>query len=206
MPAPAAPHPLLMAALPRPPPALPRARLSPIEPLARAAVHSRRTTVEFVVTVEIPQGSRNKYEMDHQLHRIRLDRLLFTSTKYPADYGYVEGTLGRDGDPLDALVLVGEPTFPGCTVECRAVGMFVMKDEHGPDEKVLCVPAHDPRHAGVQDIDDIPEFDRLEITHFFEVYKDLEPGKSVEGSHWEGRDQAYAEIDASRARAAEAGV
>ncbi|MEU9244460.1 inorganic diphosphatase [Streptomyces sp. NPDC048385] len=158
--------------------------------------------MEFDVIVEIPQGSRNKYEMDHQLHRIRLDRLLFTSTQYPADYGYIENTLGRDGDPLDALVPVGEPTFPGCTIECRAVGMFIMKDEHGPDEKVLCVPAHDPRYAGVQDITDVAEFDRLEITHFFEVYKDLEPGKSVEGSHWEGREQAYAEIVASRERAA----
>ncbi|MEU7381043.1 MULTISPECIES: inorganic diphosphatase [unclassified Streptomyces] len=105
------------------------------------------------------------------------------------------------GPPLDALVLTGEPTFPGCLVECRAVGMFAMKDERGPDEKILCVPAHDPRYADVQDIDDISLFDRLEITHFFEVYKDLEPGKSVEGSHWEGREQAYAEIDASRARA-----
>ncbi|MFE3946791.1 inorganic diphosphatase [Streptomyces sp. NPDC059118] len=157
--------------------------------------------MEFDVLVEIPQGSRNKYEMDHTLHRIRLDRLLFTSTNYPADYGYVEGTLGRDGDPLDALVIVGEPTFPGCVIECRAVGMFVMKDEKGPDEKILCVPAHDPRYARVRDIDDVPSFDRLEITHFFEVYKDLEPGKSVEGSLWEGREQAYAEIEASRRRA-----
>ncbi|GLX49366.1 hypothetical protein Shyhy01_23160 [Streptomyces hygroscopicus subsp. hygroscopicus] len=94
--------------------------------------------MEFDVTVEIPQGSRNKYEMDHTLHRIRLDRLLFTSTKYPADYGYIEGTLGRDGDPLDALVLTGD----------------------GPDEKVLCVPAHDPRYADVQDIEEISEVDR----------------------------------------------
>ncbi|MFH7334047.1 inorganic diphosphatase [Streptomyces sp. KHY 26] len=116
--------------------------------------------MEFDVTVEIPQGSRNKYEMDHTLHRIRLDRLLFTSTKYPADYGYIEGTLGRDGDPLDALVLTGDPTFPGCAVECRAVGMFCMRDEHGPDEKVLCVPAHDPRYADVQDIEEISEVDR----------------------------------------------
>lgn len=158
--------------------------------------------MEFDVIVEIPRGSRNKYEMDHELHRIRLDRMLFTSTQYPADYGYIDGTLGRDGDPLDALVLTGEPTFPGCIVESRAVGMFVMKDEQGPDEKVLCVPAHDPRHAHVQDMKDIPEFDRLEITHFFEVYKDLEPGKSVEGSHWAGREEAYREIEASRARAA----
>lgn len=157
--------------------------------------------MEFDVIVEIPEGSRNKYEMDHELHRIRLDRLLFTSTKYPADYGYIEHTLGRDGDPLDALVIVGEPTFPGCVIECRAVGMFCMRDEAGPDEKILCVPAHDPRYADLQDIGDISAFDRLEITHFFEVYKDLEPGKSVEGSHWEGRAQAYAEIDASRTRA-----
>jgi inorganic pyrophosphatase len=162
--------------------------------------------MEFDALVEIPQGSRNKYEMDHELHRIRLDRLLFTSTRYPADYGYIEHTLGGDGDPLDALVPVGEPTFPGCLIECRAVGMFVMKDEHGPDEKVLCVPAHDPRWAGVQDIDDVPAFDRLEFTHFFEVYKDLEPGKSVEGSHWEGREQAYAEIEASRRRVADLSV
>lgn len=158
--------------------------------------------MEFDVTVEIPQGSRNKYEIDHESHRIRLDRLLFTSTKYPADYGFIEDTLGGDGDPLDALVLVGEPTFPGCVIACRAVGMFVMSDENGPDEKVLCVPAHDPRYSSIQDIGDVPSYDRLEITHFFEVYKDLEPGKSVEGSHWEGREKAYEEIAASRRRAA----
>jgi len=157
--------------------------------------------VEFEVIVEIPQGSRNKYEMDHAMHRIRLDRMLFTSTRYPADYGFVDDTLGRDGDPLDALVLVGERTFPGCAITCRAIGMFVMTDEKGPDDKVLCVPAHDPRYAPFQDVTDVPSFDLLEITHFFEVYKDLEPGKSVEGSHWDGRDAAYAEIEASRARA-----
>ncbi|MGH4031974.1 inorganic diphosphatase [Actinomycetota bacterium Odt1-20B] len=155
---------------------------------------------EFDVTIEIPQGSRNKYEMDHASGRIRLDRMLFTATRYPADYGYIDGTLGRDEDPLDALVLAGERTFPGCTIRCRAIGMFVMSDEKGPDEKVLCVPAHDPRHENVQDISDIPEFDRREITHFFEVYKDLEPGKSVEGSHWEDRDHTYAEIAAARLR------
>ncbi|MEU6017899.1 inorganic diphosphatase [Streptomyces sp. NPDC047515] len=161
--------------------------------------------MEFDVIVEIPQGSRNKYEMDHEAGRIRLDRMLFTATRYPADYGYIDHTLGRDGDPLDALVLVGERTFPGCTIQCRAIGMFVMRDEKGPDEKVLCVPAHDPRHAGLRDIGDVSSFDLLEITHFFEVYKDLEPGKSVEGSHWEGRDMAYAEIEASRKRAAGSG-
>ncbi len=155
----------------------------------------------FDVVVEIPRGSRNKYEMDFVAGRLRLDRTLFTATQYPADYGYIEGTLGRDGDPLDALVLVGAPTFPGCQIRCRAVGMFCMSDERGPDEKVLCVPAHDPRYADLQEIGEISEFDRLEMTHFFEVYKDLEPGKSVEGSHWEGRDAAYDEIAASRTRA-----
>ncbi|WP_405584661.1 inorganic diphosphatase [Streptomyces sp. NBC_01190] len=158
--------------------------------------------MDFDVTVEIPQGSRNKYEMDHTLHRIRLDRMLFTATRYPADYGYVDGTLGGDGEPLDALVLGGDPTFPGCVINCRTVAMFMMSDEMGPDEKLLCVPAHDPRYAGLQDIDDVSPYDLLEITHFFEVYKDLEPGKSVAGSHWEGRDRAYEEIDASRRRAA----
>jgi inorganic pyrophosphatase len=176
-------------------------RLGPRRVLPTRA--GKEAVVEFDVIVEIPQGSRNKYEMDHTVHRIRLDRMLFTSTRYPADYGYIDHTLGKDGDPLDALVLVGDPTFPGCVIECRAVGMFVMKDEKGEDDKILCVPAHDPRYAGVQDIGDVPSFDRLEITHFFEVYKDLEPGKSVEGSHWEGRDEAYAEIDASRRRAGE---
>jgi inorganic pyrophosphatase len=166
----------------------------------------QEVVMELDVIVEIPQGSRNKYEMDHKRGRIRLDRMLFTATRYPADYGYIDGTLGRDGDPLDALVFVGDPTFPGCTIQCRAIGMFVMSDEKGPDEKVLCVPAHDPRHDGVQDITDMPRFDLLEIRHFFEVYKDLEPGKSVEGSHWEGRDQAYAEIEASRRRAADLGT
>ncbi|MFC9223596.1 inorganic diphosphatase [Streptomyces hygroscopicus] len=160
---------------------------------------------EFDVVVEIPEGSRNKYEMDLATGRIRLDRMLFTSTKYPADYGFIDHTVGRDGDPLDALVTVAEPTFPGCVILCRAIGMYCMRDEKGPDEKILCVPAHDPRYSDVQDIGDVPEFDRMEITHFFEVYKDLEPGKSVEGSHWEGRDRAYAEIAASRARAAETG-
>ena len=154
----------------------------------------------FDVVVEIPKGSRNKYEMDFAAGRIRLDRTLFTSTQYPADYGYIEGTLGRDGDPLDALVLVGAPTFPGCQIRARAIGMYCMTDESGPDEKVLCVPAYDTRYSHIRSIEDIPSFDLLEMTHFFEVYKDLEPGKSVEGSHWEDRAAAYAEIEASRER------
>ncbi len=153
--------------------------------------------MEFDVLIEIPAGSRNKYEVDHLTGRIRLDRMLFTSTRYPHDYGYIEGTLGQDGDPLDAMVLLDEPTFPGCLIKCRAIGMFRMTDEAGGDDKVLCVPANDPRLEHLRDIHHVPEFDRLEIQHFFEVYKDLEPGKSVEGASWTGRTEAEAEIHAS---------
>ena len=156
--------------------------------------------MEFDVTVEIPKGQRNKYEVDHKTGRIRLDRLLFTSTRYPADYGFIEDTLAPDSDPLDALVILEEPTFPGCLIRCRAIGMFRMRDEKGSDDKVLCVPATDPRMAHLADIADVSEFDLLEIQHFFEVYKELEPGKVVEASRWVGREQAEAEIDESRAR------
>ena len=156
--------------------------------------------MEFDVTIEIPKGQRNKYEMDHVSGRLRLDRMLFTSTRYPADYGFVDDTLGEDGDPLDALVLVEEPTFPGCLILCRAIGMFRMTDEKGGDDKVLCVPATDPRVEHIRDIHHLPEFDRLEIQHFFSVYKDLEPGKSVEGASWVDRHGAEAEIKASRKR------
>ena len=154
----------------------------------------------FDVLVEIPKGERNKYEVDHETGRIRLDRMLFTSTAYPADYGFIENTLGQDGDPLDALVILQQPTFPGCLIECRAIGMFRMSDEAGGDDKVICVVAGDPRMDHIRDIHHMPEFDRLEIQHFFEVYKDLEPGKSVEGATWEGRAGAETEIRASQER------
>ena len=152
---------------------------------------------EFDVLIEIPKGSRNKYEVDHETGRIYLDRMLFTSTAYPEDYGYITDTLGLDGDPLDALVILQAPTFPGCYIKCRAIGMFRMTDEAGGDDKVLCVPTHDPRLEHIRDIMHVPEFDRLEIQHFFEVYKDLEPGKSVEGASWVGRTEAEAEVRAS---------
>ena len=156
--------------------------------------------MEVDVTIEIPKGQRNKYEMDHETGRIRLDRTLFTATQYPADYGFVEHTLGQDGDPLDALVLLQEPTFPGCLILARPIGMFRMRDEKGIDDKVLFVPARDPRLAPMQELGDVPEFYRLEIEHFFAVYKDLEPGKSVEGATWVGRVEAEAEIRASQQR------
>ena len=161
--------------------------------------------MEFDVTIEIPKGQRNKYEVDHATGRIRLDRMLFTSTRYPHDYGFIEGTLGQDGDPLDALVLVEEPTFPGCLIRARAIGMYRMTDEAGPDDKVLCVPSNDPRLLHLQDVYHVPEFDRLEIEHFFSVYKDLEPGKSVEGATWTGRIEAEAEIASSFDRARDTG-
>jgi len=159
--------------------------------------------VEFDVLIEIPKGQRNKYEMDHHTGRIRLDRMLFTSTRYPADYGFIEHTLAEDGDPLDALVLLEEPTFPGCLISCRAIGMFRMRDEKGRDDKVLCVPATDPRQGRLRDINDVSEFDLLEIQHFFQVYKALEPGKEVEAAKWTGRQAAEDEIEACRKRLAE---
>ncbi|MGH3788699.1 MAG: inorganic diphosphatase [Pseudonocardiaceae bacterium] len=160
--------------------------------------------MEFDVTIEIPKGQRNKYEMDHRTGRIRLDRTLFTATQYPADYGFIEDSLGEDRDPLDALVLVREPTFPGCLIRCRAIGMFRMRDEQGGDDKVIGVPASDPRMESLRDLDDLDEFHKLEIQHFFEVYKALEPGKSVEGAHWVGRAEAEAEIRNSWQRARDA--
>ena len=162
--------------------------------------------MEFDVTIEIPKGARNKYEVDHATGRIRLDRLLFTSMAYPSDYGYVEETLGEDGDPLDALVLLDEPTWPGCLVLVRPIGMFHMRDEAGGDDKILCIPAGDPRKTHITELEHINEFDRLEIQHFFETYKDLEPGKSVEGAHWAGREDAERCVTEAIERAREAGM
>ena len=137
------------------------------------------TSRRSVVFVEIPGGSRNKYEWDEELGGIVLDRRLFTSMSYPSDYGYVEGTLAEDGDPLDALVLVSDPTFPGCRIRVRPIGVFHMSDEKGPDEKVICVPLRDPTWGRLSDIHDIPPELRDEIEHFFQVYKDLDHKGSV---------------------------
>jgi inorganic pyrophosphatase len=152
---------------------------------------------EFVVVVEIPTGSRNKYEMDHERGVIVLDRMLFTSTHYPADYGFIEGTMGEDGDPLDALVFVGEATFPGCRIRARPVGLFRMTDEKGRDDKVLSVPLQDPTWSHVDGLDDLRPTLRAEIEHFFAVYKDLEGGK---GTHTEG----FRDVDEARRVVAEA--
>ncbi|MEU4323478.1 inorganic diphosphatase [Nocardia fluminea] len=161
--------------------------------------------MEFDVTIEIPKGSRNKYEVDHESGRVKLDRYLYTSMGYPADYGFIENTLGEDGDPLDALVLLPESVFPGVIVEARPVGVYRMTDEAGGDDKVLCVPAGDPRWDHIQDLGDVSEFELSAIKHFFERYKDLEPGKYVQGSEWLGRAEAEKIIDESFARLKESG-
>ena len=153
------------------------------------------------VVVEIPTGSRNKYEMDPTSGHIVLDRMLFTSTMYPADYGFIEGTLGGDGDTLDALVLVGEPTFPGCRIVARPVGLFRMTDEKGPDAKILCVPLRDPLWSHLEDLNGLPLTLLNEIEHFFQVYKDLE-GHKVSTEGFEDRASAERVIAEARARAA----
>jgi inorganic pyrophosphatase len=153
-----------------------------------------------VTVVEIPGGSRNKYEMDHETGFIFLDRMLFTATRYPADYGFIEGTLGQDGDPLDALVFVGEPTFPGCRIAARPLGVFVMRDEKGQDEKILCVPLRDPASSQLKELDDLRSTLLAEIEHFFAVYKDLEH-KKVETHGFRDRQTALAIITDARARA-----
>lgn len=156
------------------------------------------------VVIEIPKGSRNKYEYDHERHVFRLDRRLFTATVYPADYGFIPETLSEDTDPLDALVLLEEPTFPGCWITARPVGVFWMTDDAGPDAKVLCVPAGDTRWERVSDLDGLPAHLTDEIQHFFDVYKALEPGKYADVRGWEGAGAARAEIEACRRRYAEA--
>jgi len=173
---------------------------SPLPSVIADTLNSTGTGMDCDVLIEIPRGSRNKYEVDHASGRIRLDRTLFTATQYPADYGFVLDTLGEDGDPLDALVLVQEATFPGCLIRSRPIGMFRMTDEKGRDDKILCVPAGDPRQEHLRDIHHVPEFERREIEHFFLIYKELEPGKSVEGASWAGRAAAEAEVEASRRR------
>ena len=146
------------------------------------------------VVIEIPRGSRNKYEIDHDTGRVFLDRRLFTATTYPADYGFVPNTLGGDGDPLDALVLLPESVHPGVIVEARPVAMFKMVDDAGGDDKVLCVPAGDVRWNDINDLGDVSKHELESIKHFFMHYKDLEPNKWVKVTGWSGPEAAHAEI------------
>ncbi len=145
--------------------------------------------MERDVTIEIPRGSRVKYEIDHETGRLRLDRVLFTSMQYPTAYGYFEDTLGEDGDPLDAMVILDVDVVPGVIVEARPIAVFNMTDEAGGDAKVLCV-AMDKRYDDIQDLGDVNQYLKDEIQHFFERYKDLEAGKWVKGEGWDGKDAA----------------
>ena len=158
---------------------------------------------EYAAVIEIPRGSRNKYEVDHETGRVFLDRVLYTTFVYPADYGYIENTLADDGDPVDVLVLMEYPVYPGVGVKVRPVAVFNMTDDGGKDAKVICVPAGDPRWDHIQDISDVPEYTRKEIEHFFEHYKDLEPGKWVKTEEWGDRAEAESIIaEAEKAYAA----
>jgi inorganic pyrophosphatase len=150
--------------------------------------------------VEIPKGSRNKYEWDEDLQAIRFDRFLFASVVYPLDYGIIPDTLAEDGDPLDAMVAVSEPTFPGCVIPVKPIALFKMRDEKGVDDKVVCVPLEDPNWNEAETLEDLPHQLRDEITHFFDVYKTLEPGKEVVVEGWFSRQDAMAVIDDARAR------
>jgi inorganic pyrophosphatase len=161
--------------------------------------------MDVEVIVEIPKGSRNKYEVDHETGAIWLDRMLFTATQYPLDYGFFPGTLAEDGDPLDALVLLEESTFPGCHIMARPVAVFFMEDEAGRDAKVLCVPATDPRFADMLDRQHMPHHLLDEIAHFFDVYKALEPGKGTSTMGWHSAAIAEAVVTESRQRLAAAG-
>lgn len=156
---------------------------------------------QLVCVVEIPKGTRNKYEFDPHLGGIKFDRLLMSAATYPTDYGYLRGTLAEDGDPLDALVCLYEPTFPGCLIPVKPVGMFKMRDEKGPDSKVICVPLHDPYWNHYERVEELPLPLRQEIEQFFSIYKDLEVGTSVEIDGWCPLEDAWSEIATARRRA-----
>ena len=158
----------------------------------------------FSCLVEIPKGSRNKYEYDHKEHANKLDRFLFSSMVYPTDYGFIPETLALDGDPLDAMVCVSEPTFPGCLIDVKAIALFRMEDDKGIDDKVLCVPLQDPAWNTLEELDDIHDQLRDEISHFFSVYKDLEQ-KKVRVDGWYSREDALEEIQEARTRYRDAG-
>ena len=155
---------------------------------------SAKKPLTFDVLIEIPKGSRNKYEYDFTLHKIRFDRMLFSSMMYPGDYGFIPETLALDKDPLDVLVLGSEPTFPMCVMEVKPIGVFHMTDEKGPDEKIICVPVSDPIWNLLEDISDMNQHQLKEIEHFFQVYKDLEE-KKVDVGGWGDVNEAREIVD-----------
>lgn len=161
-----------------------------------SAPTSSDTVLAFI---EIPRGSRNKYEFDEETGMFRLDRVLYSSVHYPADYGFIPDTLAEDGDHLDILVLTQEPTFPGCTIEARPLGGLDMADEKGNDFKVLAVPVGDPRYDHVLTLEALGEHWLREIETFFATYKLLEP-KQTEVLGWHTSEVAWAVIGACRER------
>lgn len=165
-----------------------------------AMVEAERGPIEVVV--EIPRGSRMKYEYDHVLHRFVLDRVLFSSVHYPCDYGFIEGSLAEDGDPLDVLVVISEATFPGCVVRARPVGVLDMADEKGHDHKILAVAHDDPRWDETNSLEGLSPHRLLEIEQFFNTYKQLEK-RPTEVSGWLGVEDAWRIIDESMAAGAE---
>ena len=149
--------------------------------------------------VEIPKGSRNKYEYSEEFKAIMLDRFLFSSVVYPTDYGFIPETWAEDDDPLDAMVCVSEPTFPGCIIEVKPIAVFKMRDDKGVDDKILCVPFKDPNWNTMNSLDDLPQALRDEISHFFSIYKQPE-GKVVKVDGWRDLDTALAVIQRARER------
>ncbi len=149
--------------------------------------------------IEIPSGSRNKYELDKTTGLLRLDRVLYSAVHYPGDYGFIPQTLHEDGDPLDVLVHVNEPTFPGCQIDVRPIGVLKLLDRGEPDDKILAVPCNDPFHHEYFDIADLPQHYLKEIEHFFHIYKDLE-GKRMQTIGWYKSEEAMAVIAESIAR------
>ena len=149
--------------------------------------------------VEIPKGSRNKYEWDEELGAIKLDRFLFSSVVYPTDYGFIPETVGEDGDPLDAMVCVSEPTFPGCVIPVKPIALFKMRDDKGVDDKILCVPLEDPNWNHMNELEDLSIALRDEISHFFSMYKEPE-GKAVKVDGWFSKESALETIRESHAR------
>jgi len=156
-------------------------------------------TEQLNILIEVPKGSRNKYEYDPEIGAIVLDRFLFSSMVYPVDYGFVPHTMGADGDPLDAMVCVSEPTFSGCLIPVTAIAVFRMSDDKGQDDKILCVPHSDPNWSGLRELSDLPDQLQSEIEHFFSIYKQPE-GKEVVVDGWYERDEALRIVHESRQR------
>jgi len=173
-------------------------------PASPISLNETQNDHEVIALIEIPRGSRNKYEYDKESGKFFLDRVLYSSVHYPTDYGYIPDTLADDGDPLDICVLMTEPSFPGCHIHARPIGGLEMTDEKGEDFKLLAVPVNDPRFNHYRDLSQVGRHWLQEIEHFFATYKMLE-GKMTVIDGWHGFDRAIQEIEDSRRMWREAG-